>query len=488
LIFLFVRRKDNLAVRRRTAKTEISLLAALRALCGEREIAPDILYDAIEEALKFAYKKTNGADREVIVDLNRETGSFKIFEGRKVVEEVTDESKEISLTEAQKINSNYEVGDLVRGNEVSPADFGRIAAQAAKQFVVQKIREAERGVIYDEFNNRAEDFVTGTVERIEDGNVIITVDKIEAILVPSEQIRRERFSVGDRIKAYVAEVRKIGKGPQIFLSRTHPGFLKRLLEMEVPEVQEGIIAVKSIAREAGARAKIAVISNDENIEPVGTCIGPRGMRIQNILNEIGEEKIDVVQWSDDPAQFIAAALSPSKVKNVAVNVAEKMSRVIVPDNQLSLAIGKSGQNARLAARLTGWKIDIKSQSQAEGEILPENYVDVEISPKKPKQQKQKKKKNKNQNQNQQQSPQQQNQNQKQAKVESPKAEIKPEKKVETKPEVKVEEVAPTFPFDGFDDFDGADEQPAEIKPAKSKKQKVVEEQEEDSGLGFFEDF
>ena len=483
-----------MAVRRRPVKNEISLLAALRALCGEREIEPDILYDAIEESLKFAYKKTNGADREVIVDLNRETGSFKMFEARKVVEEVTDESKEISLTEAQRINPNYVVGDLVRGAEVSTSDFGRSAAQVAKQFVVQKIREAERGVIYDEFNDRAEDVVTGTVERIEEGSVIVSIDKTEAILVPSEQIRGERFNIGDRIKAYVAEVRKIGKGPQIFLSRTHPGFLKRVLEMEVPEVKEGIIVVKSIVREAGARAKIAVISKDENVEPVGTCIGPRGMRMQNILNEIGNaEKIDVVKWSEDPAQFIAAALSPSKVKKVAVNVNEKMSRVIVPDNQLSLAIGRAGQNARLAARLTGWKIDIQSQSQAEGQELPENYVEVEIVTQKPKQQKQKQKnkfKNKNQNQNKNQNNQQQNKADK-----MPKAEVKPAEKAETKP-VAEEKVAATFPFDSFDDFDSGDsfseekqpEKPAKpAKPApKPKAAPAVEE--EDSGLGFFEDF
>ena len=384
-----------MAVRKKSAKEEISLLTALRDLCGEREIAPDILYDAIESALVFAYKKNNGADKDVLVDLDRETGQFKMFELRAVVEEVTDEAKEISLADAQKINPHYEIGDAVR-NEVSPSSFGRIAAQAAKQFVVQKIREAERGVVYNEYNDRADDIVTGTVERIEDGNIILTVDKTEAILVSSEQIHGEHFQVGDRVKAYVAEVRKIGKGPQIFLSRTHPGFLKRLLELEVPEVKEGIIVVKSIAREAGARAKIAVYSTDENIEPVGTCIGPHGIRIQNILNELGEEKIDVVQWNEEPARFIASALSPSKVVRVAVNEAEKTSRVVVPDNQLSLAIGKSGQNARLAARLTGWKIDIKSYQQAVDEVLPEGMTEVQIMEKK---KKKKKKKKKSQSQN-----------------------------------------------------------------------------------------
>ena len=397
-----------MAVTKRSSKDEISLLTALKDLCGEREISPDILYDAIESALVFAYRKSKGADKEVLVDLNRETGNFKMFELHFIVEEVENEAREISLEDAQKINPHYEIGDVIR-KEVSPSDFGRLAAQAAKQFVVQKIREAERSAIFDEFNDKENDIISGTVERIEDGNVVLTIDKTEAILVPAEQIRGEKFSVGDRVRAYVAEVRKIGKGPQIFLSRTHPGFLKRLLELEVPEVKEGIIVVKSIAREAGARAKIAVISNDENIEPVGTCIGPRGMRIQNIMNEIGAEKIDVVQWSDDPAKFIAAALSPSKVSRVAVNVAEKVSRVVVPDNQLSLAIGKAGQNARLAARLTGWKIDIKSQSQVVDEVLPDNMTEIEILQKQaqPKKKKKKKKKKKNQNQQQNQQNQQQ---------------------------------------------------------------------------------
>ncbi len=383
-----------MAVKRRSAKNEYSLLTALKELCGERDIDANILYDAIETALVFAYKKTKGAEREVEVKLDRETGTFKMFEIRPVVEEIsTDDSKEISLQEARKINPTCEVGDLVR-QEVSPEQFGRIAAQSAKQLVVQKIREAERGAIYNEFNDREDEIITGSVERIEDGSLIIQFDKATAILVPSEQIRGEHFEVGDRIRAYVAEVRKIGRGPQIFLSRTHPGFLKKLLELEVPEIQEGIIVVKAIAREAGARSKIAVYSTDENIEPVGTCIGPRGIRIQNILSEIGEEKIDVVQWNEEPAKFIASALSPSKVLKVAVNQSEKASRVIVPDDQLSLAIGKEGQNARLAARLTGWKIDIKSQSQAEGEVIPEGMVEIEIAPPKSVKQVKKKKKKK----------------------------------------------------------------------------------------------
>lgn len=466
-------RIDKLAVRRRSSKNEISLLSALKDLCGEREIAPDVLYKAIEEALIFAYKKTKGADRNVVVDLDKEHGTFKMFELMPVVEEVTDGDREISLSDAQKINPNYEVGDNVR-REVSPADFGRIAAQAAKQTVVQKIREAERGVIYDEFNERANDLISGTVERVEDGNVIVIIDKTEAILVPSEQIRGETFKPGDRIKAYIAEVRKIGKGPQIFLSRTHPGFLKRLLEIQVPEIQEGIISVKSIAREAGARSKIAVVSNDENVEPVGTCIGPHGIRIQNILEEIGTEKIDVVQWSEEPAIFIAAALSPAKVIKVAVNLNEKTSRVIVPDNQLSLAIGKEGQNARLAARLTGWKIDIKSKTQAAESELPENMTEVNVGKKPPKQKKKDKKPKNN-------APQVETKPVEAAKPAKPDKPAKP-KKVE-KPAEPVKPVAPVedFSFDAFDD---------ELLPTDNSAPAVedADNKQEETSIDFFDDF
>ena len=429
-----------MAVRKRSAANDVSLLSALKDLCGEREIEPDVLYEAIEAALIFAYKKTKGAEREVVVDFNRADGNFKMYELRPIVEETEGgDTAEISLQEARKIDPHYEVGDVFR-QEVSPASFGRIAAQAAKQFVVQRIREAERNVIYDEFNDKENEIVTGFVKNIEDGNIIVGVDKIEAILVPSEQIHGEHYQVGDSIKAYVAEVRKIGKGPQIFLSRTHPGFLKKLLELEVPEVQEGIIVVKSIAREAGGRAKIAVFSNDEHIEAVGTCIGPHGMRIQNIINEVSQEKIDLIQWSEDPARFVAAALSPAKPVKIAVNIQDKMSRVIVPDMQLSVAIGKEGQNARLAARLTGWKIDIKSESQAEGEPVPEGMTEIELVTKKPKNLKNKNKKNKKpKEKNNQQQNQQQN---KDKKVQQPVQQEKPpqpENKLESNEKISTEQ-------------------------------------------------
>ncbi|MGB4428536.1 MAG: transcription termination factor NusA, partial [Thermacetogeniaceae bacterium] len=251
--------------------------------------------------------------------------------------------------------------------EVTPRDFGRIAAQAAKQVVVQQIREAERGLIYQEFSSREGDIVTGTVRRQEAKNIFIDLGRAEAVLIPSEQIPTEKYNRGDRIKAYITEVKKTTKGPQILVSRTHPGLLKRLFELEVPEIFEGIVEIKAVAREPGMRSKIAVYSRDENVDSIGSCVGPKGMRVQAVVVELKGEKIDIVKWSSDPREFIANALSPAKVDSVEIDEEEKAARVIVPDHQLSLAIGKEGQNARLAARLTGWKIDIKSTSQAASE-------------------------------------------------------------------------------------------------------------------------
>lgn len=390
--------------RKKVGGNEILLLDALEDLCAEKDIDRKVLYDAIEAALEFAYKKSAGADRTVEVELNRESGEFHIYELLKVVAEVSNPGKEISLENAQKLDVNYVLGNTVR-REVSPREFGRIAAQAAKQFVMQKIREAERGVVYEEYTNLENDIISGTVTRIEEGSLILDLDKTEAILPTSEQMRTDKFKIGDRVRAYIAEVRKSGKGPQVYLSRTHPGFLKKLFEMEVPEIQEGIITVKAVVREPGMRSKIAVISSDENIDAVGSCIGPHGVRVQAVVNEIGDEKIDVIQWDENPTLFIAAALSPAKVFKVGINEFEKTSRVIVFDNQLSLAIGREGQNARLAARLTGWKIDIKSREQALTEKPIPNMKDTKvrtmngkaiIAPKKKK--KKKKKKNPNQQQ------------------------------------------------------------------------------------------
>lgn len=338
-------------------------LSALKDLGREKGIDEEIILEAIEAALISAYKKNFGSLQNVRVTVDRESGEFKVFARKEVVEEVFNDRSEISLEDAKKIHPNYVLGDIIE-TEVIPKDFGRIAAQTAKQVVVQRIREEERGMIYNEFSNRESDIVTGTIQRIENKNYFIDLGKIEAILAPTEQIAGEEYEIFDRIKTYIVEVKKSAKGPQIMVSRTHPGLLKRLFELEVPEIQDGIVEIKSVAREAGMRSKIAVYSNDETVDCVGACVGPKGARVQAIVNELRGEKIDIVNWSKDPAYYIASALSPAKVVDVQVNETEKKACVIVPDYQLSLAIGKEGQNARLAAKLTGWKIDIKSESQA----------------------------------------------------------------------------------------------------------------------------
>ena len=338
-------------------------MQAFEELGKEKGIAPEILFDAIEAALISAYKRNFGSAQNVRVSLDRITGEIHVFARKIVVTELTEQHLEVSLAEAKEIDPRYEENDIIE-IEVTPKDFGRIAAQTAKQVVVQRIREAERGIIYDEFSNRESDILTGIVQRIEQKNVFIDLGKAEAILAPTEQIPFEQYKHGDRVKSYIIEVKKTTKGPQILVSRTHPCLLKRLFELEVPEIQDGIVEIKSVAREPGMRSKIAVYSRDEDIDPVGACVGHKGMRVQTIVDELKGEKIDIVKWSPDPVKYIANSLSPAKVVSVEVNEIEKISKVIVPDFQLSLAIGKEGQNARLAAKLTGWKIDIKSESQA----------------------------------------------------------------------------------------------------------------------------
>ncbi len=338
-------------------------MQAFEELGKEKGIAPEILFDAIEAALISAYKRNFDSAQNVRVSLDRITGEIHVFARKIVVTELTEQHLEVSLAEAKEIDPRYEENDIIE-IEVTPKDFGRIAAQTAKQVVVQRIREAERGIIYDEFSNRESDILTGIVQRIEQKNVFIDLGKAEAILAPTEQIPFEQYKHGDRVKSYIIEVKKTTKGPQILVSRTHPGLLKRLFELEVPEIQDGIVEIKSVAREPGMRSKIAVYSRDEDIDPVGACVGHKGMRVQTIVDELKGEKIDIVKWSPDPVKYIANSLSPAKVVSVEVNEIEKISKVIVPDFQLSLAIGKEGQNARLAAKLTGWKIDIKSESQA----------------------------------------------------------------------------------------------------------------------------
>ncbi len=348
-------------------------LEALKDLEREKGISANVLLEAIEAALLSAYKRNFGSLQNAKVLIDRETGDCKVYAQRIVVEEVQDSRLEISLSEARAIDPLYNLNDVVE-TEVTPRNFGRIAAQTAKQVVVQRIREAERNIIYEQFANREGDIISGVVQRIEQKNAFIELGKTEAILTPAEQIPGETYAPGDRVKAYIVEVKKTTKGPQIFVSRTHPGLLKRLLELEVPELQDGVVELKSVAREAGYRSKIAVFSRDENVDPVGACVGPKGMRVQTIVNELHGEKLDIIKWDSEPSKFVASSLSPAKVVAVEIWEDEKVARVIVPDYQLSLAIGKEGQNARLAAKLTGWKIDIKSESQM-AELYPD-YKDL----------------------------------------------------------------------------------------------------------------
>lgn len=336
---------------------------ALEQIEREKGISKEILLDAIETALASAYKRDQKVAQSIEVRINSETGAFHVYTHKTVVDEVEDDKNEISLEEAQKIDAVYELGDLVEF-EIYPKEFGRIAAQTAKQVVVQRIREAERGLIYDEFINRVGDLITGVVQRFEQRNIFIDLGRIEGILPANEQMPNERYEQGMRIKTYVVEVKKTTKGPQVLLSRTRTGLLKRLFELEVPEIQDGIVEIKSVAREPGHRSKIAVYSRDHQIDAVGACVGSRGIRVQMIVRELKGEKIDVIPWSSEPIEFIINALSPAKVSDVKILPSKKTAIVIVPDFQLSLAIGKEGQNARLAAKLSGWKIDIKSETQA----------------------------------------------------------------------------------------------------------------------------
>jgi transcription termination/antitermination protein NusA len=336
---------------------------ALEQLEKEKGISKEVLIEAIEAALISGYKRNFNSAQNVRVDVNRVSGLVRVFARKNVVDEVSDPRLEISLEAAKQINPGYQIGDIVE-IEVTPRDFGRIAAQTAKQVVTQRIREAERGIIYDAYVDREEDIVTGVVQRQDAKNYYVDLGKVEALLPLNEVMPNEHFKHNDRIKAYITKVERTTKGPQIFLSRTHPGLLKRLFELEVPEIYEGVVEIKSVAREAGHRSKIAVYARNPEVDPVGACVGPKGARVQTIVTELRGEKIDIVKWSDDIAVFIANALSPSKVVSVTIQEEEKVARVIVPDYQLSLAIGKEGQNARLAAKLTNWKIDIKSESQA----------------------------------------------------------------------------------------------------------------------------
>lgn len=333
------------------------LILALDEIEREKGISKDIMFDALETALVSAFKKNFGTTQNVKIEIDRATGKVLVFVEKVVVEEVNNEDSEISLPDANNINPKLQIGDIIR-IEVTPKSFGRIAAQTAKQVVIQRMREAEREMMYKYFINLENDIVSGVVERVDKRNVLIDLGNAETIMPLTEKLPNENLKAGDKIKLYVVEVKKTTKGPQIVVSRTHPGLVKRLFEMEVPEVYDGTVEIKSIAREAGFRTKIAVYSKDKNVDSVGACVGFKGNRVQAVVDELKGEKIDIVKWSPETKEYIAASLSPAKVLSVELNNSDKIAKVLVPSYQLSLAIGKEGQNARLAAKLTGWKIDI----------------------------------------------------------------------------------------------------------------------------------
>src|SRR3989449_375157 len=357
------------------------LITVIEQIGREKGIDKEILFEALESALLSASRKTLGAADNVRMHIDRKSGDLRVYCRKKVVEEVTDDTLEISLADAKALNTEAELGDELE-QERPPQEFGRIAAQTAKQVILQKVRDAEREGIYSEFAGKEGQLLRGVVHRIEKRNVILEIGKAEAILPEREQIPGERYNPGDRIRAYVLEVRRTAKGPQISLSRTHPGYLTRLFQTEIPEIQEGIVLVKATAREAGERAKVAVASTKRDVDPIGACVGLRGTRIQVISRELRGEKIDIIEWSHDPSTFVARSLSPAKVSSVVIHElaegeGQPSALVIVPDNQLSLAIGKKGQNARLAAKLTGMRIDIKSESEVEAERSPRDAAPME---------------------------------------------------------------------------------------------------------------
>lgn len=352
------------------------LMEALTILEKEKNISRDVMMDAIENSLISACKNHFGTAENIKVIMDRETCDYAVYAEKEVVEEVLDPALEISLEDAEQIDSSLHIGDIAQV-PVQSKEFGRIATQNAKNLILQKIREEERKVVYDQYFEKERDIVTGIVQRYVGKNVSINLGKADAMLTENEQVKGEVFKPTERIKLYVVEVKNTTKGPKILVSRTHPELVKRLFEAEVTEVKDGIVEIKSIAREAGSRTKIAVWSNDPDVDPVGACVGMNGARVNAIVNELRGEKIDIINWSDNPGILIENALSPAKVISVMADPDDKTASVIVPDYQLSLAIGKEGQNARLAARLTGYKIDIKSETQAiESGELPENYMEL----------------------------------------------------------------------------------------------------------------
>ena len=339
------------------------LILALEELEKEKGIKKEYLLESIETALVTAYKRNFDSLENVKVEMNHQTGATHIYAIKEVVEKVNNPETEIDIKNAQKINPDIEIGGTIE-IEIVPRNFGRIAAQTAKQVIVQKLREAEREIIYNEFNERKGEIVSGIIQKADHNIVVMDLGKLEGVMPAKEQIPTEHYKVNEKIKGYVLDVEKGAKGaPQVIVSRSHPDFVRKLLEFEIPEIYEGVIEIKSVSRDPGNRSKVAVYSPDPDIDPVGSCVGQKGVRIQNVINELNGEKIDVIEWNEDPSIYIASALLPAQILAVDIKEEEKFAQVIVPDDQLSLAIGKSGQNARLAARLTNWKIDIKSETQ-----------------------------------------------------------------------------------------------------------------------------
>lgn len=351
------------------------LILALEELEKEKGIKKEYLLEAIETALVTAYKRNFDSLENVRVEMDHQTGATHVYAIKEVMEKANDEDTEISLKEAQKINPDLKEGDTVE-TEIVPRDFGRIAAQTAKQVIIQKLREVERKIVYNEFNERKGEIVSGLIQKADHNIVVMDLGKLEGVMPLKEQIPTEHYKVNDKIKGYVLDVEKGAKGaPQVIVSRSHPDFVRKLLEFEIPEIYEGVIEIKSVSRDPGYRSKVAVYSPDQNIDPVGSCVGQKGVRIQNVINELNGEKIDVIEWNEDPSIYIASALLPAKILAVDIKEEEKFAQVVVPDDQLSLAIGKSGQNARLAARLTNWKIDIKSETQFREMIIKSQESD-----------------------------------------------------------------------------------------------------------------
>ena len=385
------------------ANRKNEMFDAIENLAKAKDINAEQIISAVEEGCKAAYRKyakyttaqNESSSTNLSVVLSREH-DVQIFARKVIVETVEDDNQQITLEAARRIRPNYELGDIVE-IEVTPKDFGRVAAQTAKQVILQRMRELEKGKIYDEYIEKENEILTGIVERVDNDNVYVELGATRGVLNKNEFMPGEEYRPGDHIKVYVLQVYRAGReaaGPQVAVSRVHTGLVKRLFEMEVPEIATGIVQIKSIAREAGSRTKIAVASSDAAIDPVGACVGPRGIRVDKVVSELKNEKIDIIKWSADPAEFVANALNPAHVVSVYVSEKEKICRVIVMDNQLSLAIGKEGQNARLAAKLTGWKIDIKSQTQAaelmqlelpelkmgDGQVIADEYEDDYLEP------------------------------------------------------------------------------------------------------------